>query len=79
MPNLFGILRAFNKGLNKRMGDVVKSDRAVSHAVVKEIMHCVDQDWLECLEAEKLVFALEGTYFVLAFSLSLRGEEFAFN
>jgi len=54
---------------------VVKSDCAVSHAMVKEILQCVDQDWLECLEEEKLAFALEGTYYVLAFSLALKGEE----
>ncbi len=61
---------------HKRMGDIVRPDRALSHAILKEIMVAVEQDWVTATNrADILNVALEGAFYVLGFTLALRGEE----
>jgi len=64
----------FNKGLHKRMGDIVRPDRALSHELVKEILKLVDRDWDGAPPPLKLPLALEGAFYTIAFTLALRGE-----
>lgn len=65
----------FNKGLHKRMGDVIRPDRAISHLLMLVLMESVERDWETAREIDKLFSALEGTYSVLAFTQASRGEE----
>jgi ribosomal protein S10 len=75
-PTYADFFERFNKGLHKRMGDIVQRDRALSHPILKEILLAVDEDWKRATKVEdKLRYALEGAYYVLAFTLALRGEE----
>jgi len=75
-PTYSDFFERFNKGLHKRMGDIVRLDRALSHPILKEIVLAVDEDWERATKVEdKLRYALEGAYYVLAFTLALRGEE----
>jgi len=74
-PTHSDFFERFNKGLHKRMGDVVRPDRAISHGIVMALMRAVDRDWEAAAPHQKLEFALEGALYVISFTLALRGEE----
>jgi hypothetical protein len=74
-PTYSNFFERFNRGLHKRMGDIVGPDRAIAHAIVKELMEAVEQDWIRASDAARLNLALEGAFYVLAFTLALRVEE----
>jgi hypothetical protein len=74
-PTYSDFFERFCKGMHKRMGDIVRPDRALSHNILKQIMVAVERDWASASEAGKLKFALEGAFYLLAFVIALRGEE----
>jgi hypothetical protein len=74
-PTYSDFFEHFNRGLHKRMGDIVRPDRAIAHAILKELMAAVERDWIRASDAARLNLALEGAFYVLAFTLALRGEE----
>ena len=65
----------FVRGCHKRMGDIVKPDRAISLDVLHHIMSLVESDYRTAGVAEKLQFAIEGSFYLIAFCGALRGEE----
>ena len=74
-PTYSDFFDCFNKGLHKRMGDIVKPDRAISMDFLLEILKQVENDWQTTTAGNKLALALEGTFYTVAFALALRGEE----
>jgi len=74
-PTYSDFFERFNKGLHKRMGDIVKPDRAISHELLKAVLNLVDRDWEEAPQGAKLMIALEGAFYSIAYALALRGEE----
>jgi hypothetical protein len=71
-PTYSEFFERFNKGLHKRMGDVVRPDRALSLAILLEILKNLELEWSELPSLE---LALEGAFYTIAFGLALRGEE----
>jgi len=71
-PTYSEFFERFNKGLHKRMGDIVRPNRAISMNILLEIYEQLESEW----QGEKsLSLALEGAFYVIAFRLALRGEE----
>jgi hypothetical protein len=66
----------FSTGLHKRMGDVVKSDYAVTSEIVKELLDQLDSEWEAATsDAEKKRIADMGFLIAAGFLCGLRGEE----
>jgi hypothetical protein len=66
----------FSTGLHKRMGDVVKSDYAVTSEIVKELLDQLDSEWeVATSDAEKKRIADMGFLIAAGFLCGLRGEE----
>ena len=65
----------FIRGAHKRMGDVVKPDRALSLPVLHAIMESLEREWEFATEEEKESLALEGSFYLISFCGGLRGEE----
>jgi hypothetical protein len=70
----------FGLGLHKRMGDVVRQDRAVSVDVMRALMEEFEKDWKvvterggENEEVEKILFP--ALFAIVAYVVALRGEE----
>jgi hypothetical protein len=57
------------------MGDVVRPDRALSHSLMVVFMELLEKDWETACERDRLALALEGAFYILAYTLALRGEE----
>jgi hypothetical protein len=57
------------------MGDIVPPDRAISHALMIELMNDLKCDWEEDSGAKRLEIVQEGCIYVIAFILALREEE----
>jgi hypothetical protein len=57
------------------MGDIVRPDRAICHELILEIMALLEREWAFTEGDEKLPLALEGCFYVIAYTLALRGEE----
>jgi hypothetical protein len=74
-PTYSDFFERFNKALHKRMGDIVRPDRAISLEILLEILKQVEDDWQEARPRDKLMLALEGAFYTIAFALALRGEE----
>jgi len=74
-PTYSDFFERFNKGLHKRMGDIVRPDQAISHEILKVVVNLVDQDWESALPPHKLDLALEGAFYTITFTLALRGKE----
>ncbi len=74
-PTYSDFFEHFNMGLHKWMGDITHPDRAISHEIVQELMSTLEQDWLSARASKHLTLALEGAFYLLAFTLALRGEE----
>jgi hypothetical protein len=64
----------FMKGCHKRMGEIVRPDRALSSLILLEILKLLESDWVEYPERH-FKLASEGAFYVIAFSCALRGEE----
>ena len=65
----------FVRGVHRRMGDIVKPDRAISLILVHELMRQLEFDWAEASPGEKCNIALEGAFYMISFCGGLRGEE----
>jgi hypothetical protein len=50
-------------------------DRAISYAIMLELMVTLEDDWEEDLGMKHLDIALESCFYVITFTLALRGEE----
>ena len=57
------------------MGDVVQPDRAISLDVFSELMVDLEVEWSESSPEEKFKYALEGAFYLIAFTGGLQGEE----
>lgn len=64
----------FVRGCHKRMGDIVKPDRAISLDVLHHVMSLVEADYKVAGSPEKLQFAIEGSFYLIAFCAALRGK-----
>jgi hypothetical protein len=66
----------FMRGVNKRMGEEVRSDYALSVKVLHKIMGNLDTRWREATTAPRRKEIVEIAFFLLlTFCLGLRGEE----
>jgi hypothetical protein len=66
----------FTKGCHKRMGDIVKPDRALSVETLVQILHELEVDWGKTMtDLARWELALEGCFYVISFTCALRGEE----
>ena len=66
----------FSVGLHKRMGDVVKSDYAVTSEIVKELLEQLDSEWeVASCDSERKRIADMGLVIAAGFLCGLRGEE----
>ncbi len=57
------------------MGDIVRPDHALSIPIMLELIQLVDSDWTKARPPKQLKLAMEGTFYTLAYTLALRGEE----
>jgi hypothetical protein len=73
-PTYGEFFERFVKGLHKRMGEIVKPDRALSLEVLKEIMAKLEEEW-KAPGGETLALAMEGAFYLIAYCCALRGEE----
>jgi hypothetical protein len=64
----------FMRGCHKCMGDIIKPDRALSTAILLEILSILNSEWNEWPD-HKLELAVEGAFYVIAFCCALQGEE----
>jgi hypothetical protein len=64
----------FMRGCHKRMGEIVRPDRALSVNILLIMLSLLESDWAN-LPHETLKLATEGAFYVIAFSCALRGEE----
>ncbi len=74
-PTYTAFFERFCHGMHKRMGDIVRPERALSHDILRAIMEELERDWETCPDRNKLDLALEGAYYLIAYTLALRGEE----
>lgn len=74
-PTYGDYFERFMRGMHKRMGDIVRPDRALSIPIMLELIQLVDSDWTKAQPQKQLKLALEGTFYTLAYTLALRGEE----
>jgi hypothetical protein len=66
----------FTKGCHKRMGDVIKPDRALAVEILVEIFNILEVEWGKVMsDKERWELALEGCFYVISFACGLRGEE----
>jgi hypothetical protein len=73
-PTYGDFFERFIKGMHKRMGEIVKPDRALSIAVMKAICSHLEEEWLSPYSDEWEI-AMEGSFYLIAFFCALRGEE----
>jgi len=64
----------FMRGCHKRMGEIVKPDRALSATILLAILNILDDEWENDLNSH-FTLAIEGAFYVIAFCCALRGEE----
>ncbi len=62
------------KGMHKRMGEIIRPDRALPLDVLKEIMVVLDREWEESNAGDQSI-ALGASFYLIAFCCALRGEE----
>jgi hypothetical protein len=66
----------FTKGCHKRMGDIVKPDRALDVNILVEIFNFMESEWGKTMtEKDWWELALEGCFYLISFVCALRGEE----
>jgi hypothetical protein len=65
------------RGAHKRMGEELRSDFALSIVVLHKILGHLDKEWSEARTSDCIQAFVEiALFFVAAFGLGLRGEEF---
>jgi len=67
-------LEKFMKGCQKRMGEIVRPDRALSTTILLEILQALNSEWNN-FPHQRMEIAAEGAFYVISFSCALRGEE----
>jgi hypothetical protein len=65
----------FSRGCHKRMGDIIKPDRALSLSVLHHVLGQVEKDWGAAGLGEKYKYALEAAFYLISYCGALRGEE----
>ncbi len=65
----------FVRGCHKRMGGIVRPDRALSLLVLHDILHHLELEWQCCDPAERYSISREAAFYLIAFCGGLRGEE----
>jgi hypothetical protein len=66
----------FTYGMHKRMGDIVKPNRALSIEILVEIFNILEAEWgLRMPNEERWKLVMEACFYVIAFVCALRGEE----
>jgi len=73
-PTYGEFFERFVRGLHKRMGEIVRPDRAISIEVMKELCNQLDLEWDEGYRS-KFDLATEAAFYLIAFCGALRGEE----
>ncbi len=73
-PTYGEFFERFMRGLHKRMGEIVRPDRALSLDLLKEIMTQLEREW-ENHSYDKFQLAREGAFYLIAYCCALRGEE----
>jgi hypothetical protein len=75
-PTYGEFFERFVRGLHKRMGEIVKPDRALPLDVLKLIFTVMEKDWnLAATRDERYALAMEGSFYAIAYCCALRGEE----
>ncbi len=74
-PTYGDYFECFVHGMHKRMGDIVRPDRALSIPIMLKLIDLVENDWMNAPASKRLKLALEGAFYTLAYTLALRGEE----
>jgi hypothetical protein len=74
-PTYSDYFESFHHGMHKWMGDIIIPDQALLHDILKEVMLILEEEWGRVQERKKLDSALEGMFYILGFTLVLRGEE----
>jgi hypothetical protein len=66
----------FNLGLHKRMGDVVRSDLAVTSEIIKALLEVLNEEWEDAISTGARAKIVEMAFVLVAgYSCGLRGEE----
>ena len=74
-PTYGTFFELFTRGCHKRMGDIVKPDRALSLPILHHIMSLVEKDWQTAGPEERYKYALEACFYLISYCGALRGEE----
>lgn len=74
-PTYGMFFEAFVRGCHKRMGDIVKPDRALALDVLHCIMRFLEKDWEKARPEGRFKLAKEASFYLIGFCGALRGEE----
>jgi hypothetical protein len=72
-PTYGEFFERFVRGLHKRMGEIVSPDRVLSLEILLEIFRSLEQEWRSPY-ADLFQLAMEGSFYLIAFCCTLRGE-----
>jgi hypothetical protein len=73
-PTYGEFFERFMKGMHKRMGEIIRPDRALPVDVLKVVMAVLDKEWEES-NTFHLAIAREASFYLITFCCALRGEE----
>jgi hypothetical protein len=66
----------FTRGMHKRMGEIVRPNRAPSLDLMLAISRIMEDEWSQALSMEmRWSLAMEGSFYLVGFCCALRGEE----
>jgi hypothetical protein len=74
-PTYGTFFELFARGCHKRMGDIIKPDRALSLSILHHIMSLIEKDWQMEGALEKYQCVLKGLFYLISYCGALRGEE----
>jgi hypothetical protein len=64
------------RGMHKRMGEIVRPDRALSLDLMLAISRIMEDEWSQALSMEmRWSLAMEASFYLVGFCCALRGEE----
>jgi hypothetical protein len=73
-PTYCKFFERFMRGMHKRMGEIVRPDRALSLEVLLQIFKTLELEWTDP-HIDLFSLAMEGAFYLIAFCCALRGEE----
>jgi hypothetical protein len=73
-PTYGEFFERFVRGLHKRMGDIVKQDKALAQPILKAMFTYLEIEWND-VTSSKYSLAMEGSFYAIAYCCGLRGEE----